>query len=527
MPSPGGRRFESVPSINNPRSQFDFSHGVKTTFDADYLIPVLVQEVYPGDGHNVRFSGFGRLATPYKPVMDNMTVRVEFFYAPNRLVWPNFEKMCGAQANPGDSIAYTTPIVDQIAGGPEIHSLSDYFGIPVDQTDAFTVNALPFRIHNLIHNTWYRSEDLQNSVVVDLDDGPDVLTDYVVRKRGKRKDYFTSCLPAPQRGSAVSLPLTGNATVMRTATAANGWKAYLAGTDTLATDGTAVSISTTGQITAGSVLSLDPRGGLYADLSTVTATTINALRLAEATQELLEIDARGGTRQVEINKNHFGVTTPDFRLNRPEFLGSGVTNVSIHPVPLTAKGDGTSAGAQGNLAGFGTFSFSGIGFSKSFVEHGFIIGYISVVGDQTYSQGLDRMWSNSTRYSYLWPSLAHIGEQAVYLKEIYNNVAEGTTAGLRSSVFGYQEQYGHLRYKPSRLTGLMAPAVSGALTNETVSEKFTSYPSLDSTFILSNTDVDRVIVVTSEPHFKFDGWFDYKCARVLPIYGVPSLAGRL
>lgn len=527
MPSVMGHRWDSTPTLNIERSKFDRSHGIKTAFDADYLIPVLVDEILPGDSVNCRMSGFARLSTPLKPVMDNMFLETFFFFVPARLLWTKWEKFCGAQDNPGDSIAYTIPTIPMGAGGPEINTLSDYFGIPTDQTDDFSVNALPFRAHNKIWNDWFRAQEQNNSLVVDTDDGPDTLSDYVLRRRNKKHDYFTSCLLAPQRGTAVSMALGTSAPITRVSSAANGWKAYLAGTNTLATDGTAVSITSTGQITAGSVLTLDPRSGLIADLSAATSATINQLRESFLVQGLLERDARYGTRYVEVLKGQFGVTSPDFRLQRSEYLGGGSSLVNVHPVPMTAMSSGgTAAGQQGNLAGFGTASFNGHGFNKSFTEHGYIIGFVNVRADLSYSQGLDRMWSRSTRYDFYWPALAHMGEQPVYLKEIYNDVATGTGAGQRESVFGYQERYGDYRMKRSQITSIFRPAYATPLDTWHLSQKFTAYPSLDATFMQSDTPVDRVIAVPSEPHFIFDGYFDYKCARPMPVYGIPAGLGR-
>jgi len=526
-PTVMGHSFSRVPTVGVQRSRFDRSHGIKTAFDADYLIPVLVDEVLPGDTFNCRMTAFARLATPIKPVMDNLYLDSFFFFVPNRLLWNNWEKFNGAQTDPGDSTSFTVPTIPIAAGGPEINTLADYFGIPTDQTNGFSVSAFHFRAYNLIFNTWFRDQKLIDSLVVDLDDGPDTYADYVLKKRGKRHDYFTSCLPWPQKGDAVSLPVGGSTAPVELSDTGH-WLVKRA-SDSVALDtGSLNGDNLPGRLNNaddGVLLQLDPNGTLVADLSTALATTVNELREALQTQVMLERDARGGTRMVEIIKSHFGITVPDFRVQRPEYLGGSSSPINVHPVPQTSPTSGSNA--QGALAAFGTASMQGHGFNKSFVEHGVIIGLVNVRADLTYSQGLNRMWSRSTRYDFFWPALAHLGEQSVLNKEIYNDLADGTLSTQRSGVFGYQERSAEYRYKPSMITSVLRPAYATPLDTWHVSQEFGSQPSLNETFITSDTPVDRVIAVTTEPHILLDAHFNYLCARPMPVFGVPTLGDRL
>lgn len=511
LPSTMSHDFSRVPKVDIQRSVFNRNHGLKTAFDAGYLVPIFVDEALPGDTFTVNMTGFGRLATPVNPIMDNLYIETFFFAVPNRLVWNNWEKLNGEQENPGDSTDYLVPTV---SGTVTTNSLFDYMGVPIG--NSLTWNNLHGRAYNLIYNEWFRDENLQDSVVVDKDDGPDTYSDYVLLKRGKRHDYFTSCLPWPQKGDAVSLPLGTTAPVK-----------YDTFTGNVDLDGKFANGygggATPGLMTYSSNYAQTPtttiQGGdhaLYADLSTATAATINQLREAFQIQKLYERDARGGTRYTEIIRSHFGVVSPDARLQRPEYLGGGKAHININPIAQTSSTDATTP--QGNMSAYGTTGGKMGGFNKSFTEHSVVIGLACVFADLNYQQGLNRMWSRQDRWDFYWPALAHLGEQAVLNKEIY---AQGTSAD--NDVFGYQERYAEYRYKPSMITGIMRSDAANSLDNWHVAQDFGSLPALNASFIEENPPIDRVVAVPSEPDLLFDAYFNFKCARPMPVYSVPGL----
>lgn len=518
MPLPSVMRhsFSEVPKADIPRSSFDRSHGYKTTFDAGYLVPVFVDEALPGDTFNCRMTGFGRLATPLHPTMDNLFLSTFFFAVPIRLLWDNWEKFNGAQANPGDSTDFLIPqMVSPNPGGYTEGSLSDYFGLPTAIPD-LSHSSLWHRAYNLIWNEWFRDQNLQTSVVVDTDDGPDTYSDYVLLRRGKRHDYFTSSLPWPQKGDSVSLPLGTRA---RVATDTTNFALPLGVHATQLGGGALYRMNTGG--TGGTVALVNTGASfpndLYADLSDATASTINQLRQAFQVQKFYERDARGGTRYTEIVRAHFGVTSPDARLQRPEYLGGGTTSIAMTPVPQTSE-DGVTP--QGNLAAFGTVHVDRHGFVKSFTEHCVLIGLVSVRADINYQQGLNKMWSRSTRLDFYWPAFAHLGEQAVLNKEIY---AQGSLAATDDDVFGYQERYAEYRYKPSVVTGAFRSNAAAPLDTWHLALDFAALPVLNASFIEDNPPVDRIIAVPSEPHMLLDCYFSLRCARPMPLFGVPGM----
>ena len=526
MKSVMSHNFSQVPRANIPRSSFDRSCGHKTTFNAGDLIPIFCDEALPGDTFNAKLHLFGRLATPIHPFMDNLFIDTHFFAVPNRLLWDNWEKFNGAQDNPGDSTDYLVPTITAPTGGYVNGDISDHMGIPT-LVEGLEHSALWHRAYNLIWNEWFRDQNLQDSVPVNKGDGPDDPADYTILKRGKRHDYFTSALPWPQKGPAVEIPLGTQAPVMGAGFGTGQVAAPTQGytnTDGSTFQGAQFGVNAGQQNAAFDIHPDGDRPNVYADLSEATAATINQLRQSFQIQKLYERDARGGTRYIELLKSHFGVTSPDARLQRPEYLGGSTAPINLSQVAQTQSSDTVTP--QANLAAYGTVGMKGHGFNKSFVEHCVIIGVASVRADLNYQQGLNRMFSRKTRWDFYWPALAHIGEQTVLNKEIYAqgpSVVDGQGNPVDENAFGYQERFAEYRYKPSLITGQFRSNFAQTLDTWHLAQDFDSLPALNDSFIQEQPPVDRVIAVQDYPHLIVDTHMQLKCARPMPIYSVPGL----
>ena len=567
-----GHRFSDAPAIYMKRSKFDRSHVYKTTFDSGKLIPVFIDEVLPGDTTRMSVNYFARLATPIKPIMDNIYLDWFFFFVPNRLVWDHWQNFCFEQEDPDDRTDYVIPTVTA-AGNSEnsyIGSLWDYFGLPVNTSGSLSgISALPFRGVYLIYNEWFRDENLQKSVKIQKGDTNEVLDSarsseqpswvfksdtnifpgFACPPRGKRHDYFTSAFPWTQKGPGVSIGLAGTASIVNPSPlsdyfltsntnqlaavsafdgdySSSGGYRIAKGDNTITFNSDDSNFSTVGSFAANSSTKVDvhayPGNNLltkdsFVDLDSSSIFTINSLRTAFQMQKFYERLARGGSRYTEVLRSFFGVVSPDARLQRPEFLGSFTKMVNVNPIAQTSSTDNTSP--QGNLSAYGVTAAKFHGFTKSFVEHGYVFGFVCARADLTYQQGINKMWLRSTVYDFYWPTFAHLGEQAIELREIYAQGSKDDT-----TVFGYQERYAEYRYKPSQITGkFRSSVVNGSLDKWHLSQYFDNAPTLNEEFIIENPPIDRIIAVTSEPEFLLDIGFRYTTVRPMPMFGTPGL----
>lgn len=561
-----GHRFSDAPAMYMKRTKFDRSHVYKTTFNSGKLIPVFVDEVLPGDTTRMSVNYFARLATPIKPIMDNIYLDWFFFFVPNRLVWEHWQNFCFEQEDPDDSTDYVIPTVSATGNSENayIGSLWDYFGLPLNTSGNISgISALPFRGVYLIWNEWFRDENLQKSVKIQKGDTNEVLNSarsseqpswvftsntnivpgLACPPRGKRHDYFTSALPWTQKGPGVSVGLAGTATLVDPSPVAGYFVAQdnqnlgaaqlsrdggvhdvFTGSGSLSYQG-GYSTSIVGHSVNGSGISTATAlagsswlsKSAYADLDSSSIFTINSLRTAFQMQKFYERLARGGSRYTEVLRSFFGVVSPDARLQRPEFLGSFTKMVNVNPIAQTSATDGTSP--QGNLSAYGVTAAKFHGFTKSFVEHGYVFGFVCARADLTYQQGINKMWLRSTVYDFYWPTFAHLGEQAIELREIYAQGSEADT-----TVFGYQERYAEYRYKPSQITGKFRSVVTGGTLDKWhLSQFFETAPVLNEEFIVENPPIERIIAVPSEPEFLLDIGFRYTTVRPMPMFGTPGL----
>ena len=575
-------RFSVAPQVDIKRSIFDRSFQHKTTGNVGDLIPFFVDEVLPGDTFVVDTAFVARMTTPIKPVMDNAYIDIFYFAVPNRLLWDHWKEFCGENYRSpwADETEYSIPQLTAPSGGWQKGTIADYMGIPINVAN-ISVNALPFRAYALIWNEWFRDQNVQDPCVVSKDDATNAGTNAEASanpanaelggmpcKVNKFHDYFTSALPEPQKGDPVAIGISGVASIsaidssipyIPVETRPSGMTSYttpiifgvdpfldssaggllglytddastgvvsdlpLYSLDVLDSTGKGVSLTRPLEITRSNLMVRPAQVAqrLQADLSSATAATINDLRLAFATQRLLERDARGGTRYIEVLRAHFGVSSPDARLQRPEYLGGKRVPVNMNQVLQMSASSEESP--QGNTAAYSLTSDVSSSFTYSSTEHCYILGLACVRTDHSYQQGIERMWSRKRRFDFYYPALANIGETAILNKEIF---AQGGTGGADDQAFGYQEAWAEYRYKPNRISGAFRSQYDQSLDVWHYGDDYSELPTLSASWMAETTaNVDRTLSVPSatEDQMIFDFAIKLKCARPMPIYSVPGL----
>lgn len=536
-PSVSQGHFAKVEGALVQRSTFDRSHSRKMTVIGSALHVCFVDEALPGDTFNVRMNVFGRMQPTIQPYMDHLAVDYHFFSIPYRLLWDNFQAFMGEDFNVDQPVTYLLPILqDPVAGNGHLaNSLADHMGIPT-LVPNLEISALPFRAYHRVFNEWYRAQAVQPiPVYTETGDGPDVSEFYVLQPRQKRHDYFTSSNPWPQKGAEVQIGLGSQAPVIfpdptTVAATAAGTPTFSVGGSTLTLKGSPSidnadwsaltgSGGTASWVDVAAEVKLANLSGVYADLSSATAVTINDLRQAITTQQFLERDARGGTRYVETIRSHFGISSSDARHMRSEYLGGGTSSINVNPIAQTTPADNPTVDqGVGNLSSYVTTSGQGIGFTKSFTEHCVVLGLCSVRGNLHYQQGLEKMWSRRTKFDLFWPTFQNLGEQAILNKELY-----ATGEATDEDVFGYQERYAEYRYKNSTITGAFRSNASQSLDTFHLAQDFQFLPELDQIFLRENPPVQRLVQVVNQPEVLLDLWFNFKAARPMATYATPGL----